>query len=386
RYCKHPGILSDPPSQVSEQFASKAKSLIDDTLLEPTLENIQFWGIMACLEYGHGRASKQFNVGNGWIHIQCVFNRFCQELELHKEETLSTPIIGQDGTVDVIAMATRRRIFWSIVCIDILATGGTSRPQGFHRTDIDSTPPSIAECMIMNEPGFSNITIGGDMISNESLMGLSHHFMRIIQIFGQVNSAMEHARTSSSDIVWPPIPETSALDATLRAWKESLPERFDFTPANVEYHTKNASLMYFNLWLSMWAFWASALLLMHRGSLAYGDIREGELDQTTYSSIQHSIDVCKNSIRMATGVIQAVCDYCGEYGLPFLGYAAYIFATCVMTSTFSKGPDACRKSNRALQILHRLNANLAPFWPLCERLSSMTRDLLMAHSQMYQSQ
>lgn len=30
--------------------------------------------------------------------------------------------------------------------------------------------------------------------------------------------------------------------------------------------------------------------------------------------------------------------------------------------------------------------NLAPYWPLCQRLSSMTRDLLITHSQMYQSQ
>lgn len=30
--------------------------------------------------------------------------------------------------------------------------------------------------------------------------------------------------------------------------------------------------------------------------------------------------------------------------------------------------------------------NLAPYWPLCERLSSMTRDLLVTHSQMYQPQ
>lgn len=378
RYCKHPGILSDPPYLVSQRFASKAKSLIDDTLLEPTLENIQFWGIMACLEYGHGQASK------AWTYVEIAV-RFCQELELHKEETLSTPIIAEDGTVDLIAMATRRRIFWSIVCIDIFATGGTSRPQGFSKADIDAAPPSIPECMVMREPKFSNISVGDNLISNESLMGIPQEFMTIVQLFGQVNRFIGRARTSSSTIAWPPMPEFTALDASIRAWKESLPDIFDFTPANIEYHTQNASRMYFNLWLSMWAVWCSALLLMHRGSLAYSDIRSGDVEQATYNSIQQSIDVCKNSIRIATGVVQAVCDYCGDYGLPFLGYAAYIFATVVMTSAFSKGPEACRKSNRALQILHKLNAHLAPYWPLCERLSSMTSDLLMAHSQMYQS-
>lgn len=58
--------------------------------------------------------------GNVGINGGCiVFDRFCQELELHKEEVLSTPIMTEDGTVDVVAMATRRRIFWSIVCIDM---------------------------------------------------------------------------------------------------------------------------------------------------------------------------------------------------------------------------------------------------------------------------
>lgn len=44
--------------------------------------------------------------------------RMCQELTLHKEETLKVPITAPDGTVDYVAMALRRRIFWSCFCID----------------------------------------------------------------------------------------------------------------------------------------------------------------------------------------------------------------------------------------------------------------------------
>lgn len=44
--------------------------------------------------------------------------RICQELGLHKEETLKTPILSSDGTIDYVAMALRRRIFWSCLCID----------------------------------------------------------------------------------------------------------------------------------------------------------------------------------------------------------------------------------------------------------------------------
>ena len=48
--------------------------------------------------------------------------RFCQELGLNKEETLSTPILSKDGTIDTVAMALRRRIFWSCVGIDKYVT------------------------------------------------------------------------------------------------------------------------------------------------------------------------------------------------------------------------------------------------------------------------
>jgi hypothetical protein len=45
-------------------------------------------------------------------------NRFCQELGYYKEETLSVPILAEDGSIDTIAMALRRRVFWSCLCID----------------------------------------------------------------------------------------------------------------------------------------------------------------------------------------------------------------------------------------------------------------------------
>lgn len=44
--------------------------------------------------------------------------RICQELGLNREETLKTPILAVDGSIDYVAMALRRRIFWSTLCID----------------------------------------------------------------------------------------------------------------------------------------------------------------------------------------------------------------------------------------------------------------------------
>ena len=44
--------------------------------------------------------------------------RICQELGLNKESVLASPITLPDGSIDYVAMALRRRIFWSCLCID----------------------------------------------------------------------------------------------------------------------------------------------------------------------------------------------------------------------------------------------------------------------------
>jgi hypothetical protein len=52
---------------------------------------------------------------------------------MNKEETLSEPMYGPDGKVDELAMALRRRIFWSTYSIDKYV-----RNQGFSCLSRDS--------------------------------------------------------------------------------------------------------------------------------------------------------------------------------------------------------------------------------------------------------
>lgn len=58
RFSDHPSIKTDPPYWAGEKFAEKATSLINASLLEPTIPNLQFWGIISCLEYGRASGSK----------------------------------------------------------------------------------------------------------------------------------------------------------------------------------------------------------------------------------------------------------------------------------------------------------------------------------------
>lgn len=49
---------------------------------------------------------------------QIIVYRFCQELGYYKEDALGLPIVSEDGSIDTVAMALRRRVFWSCFCLD----------------------------------------------------------------------------------------------------------------------------------------------------------------------------------------------------------------------------------------------------------------------------
>lgn len=218
---------------------------------------------------------------------------------------------------------------------------------------MDAHHPTIPESLVLRDADW-DISVSGTRIVNDSLMDISRHYMQIISLFGEITRVMNRSKPDSTSIVWPPVPEYSGLDAKLRSWKENLPERFQFTPKNLDFHREAAGANYFNIWLCMHAVFCSSHMVLHRGSLAYGDLRQGDVETQVYRAIQASIDTCKTSVRTATGVFRAMRDLCGCNILPYMGYSAYVFGTVLMTSTFSKGQDACRRSGAALKILYEL--------------------------------
>jgi hypothetical protein len=128
-------IRTNPPHLAGEKFASKAVNCIDANTFEPTLYNLQFWGIMSAYEYGRASGARAWMYGGmairyvpverfcyetqGPIMNFCGLQyRICLELGLNKEETLSEPMRDPNGKIDTLAMALRRRIFWSCFSID----------------------------------------------------------------------------------------------------------------------------------------------------------------------------------------------------------------------------------------------------------------------------
>ncbi|KAI7903545.1 fungal-specific transcription factor domain-containing protein [Cokeromyces recurvatus] len=329
RFSDHPLIKTNPPYLAGERFAEKALSLVDATTLQPNLDNIQFWGIMSCLEYGRASGSKS------WIYGGLAI-RFCQELGYYKEETLSTPILNEDGSIDTVSMALHRRVFWSCLCIDKLSSAGTHRPQCIERSDCDANAPNISECIILRDPTFHR-NVDGQAISDDSLMTIAKYYMISVENYGEVNRFMNRAKSSSASILWPP-------------------ESFQFNFKNLKHHRQYASANYLNVWLSSHAIWCSSMMILHRGSLAFSDVVKPteSISEDLYRRIQTSIDMCRLCVDAAMGIFEAIKDLCGYNTLPYMGYSAYVFATVLMTSTFSNTPESCKKSSRGLKILYDL--------------------------------
>jgi hypothetical protein len=301
-------------------------------------------------------------------------NRFCQELGYYKEETLSVPILAEDGSIDTIAMALRRRVFWSCLCIDKyvflflfafkknhaddyqhrLSSAGTHRPQCIDRSDVDTRPPNVQECILLRDPTYHR-NVDDQVIHDDSLMNIAPHYMRCIEAFGEVTRFMNRAnKASNASIVWPPIAEFRNLDMQLRAWMDNLPDRFQFNQRNLDHHREHASGNYLNIWLSSHALWSSSMMILHRGSLAFSDIKSSDVQEDLFRRIQVSIDTCRMCVDAAMGVFGAMKDLCGYNTLPYMGYSAYVFATVLMTSTFSRTMETCKKSSKGLKILFEL--------------------------------
>lgn len=235
-----------------------------------------------------------------------------------------------------------------------LSSAGTHRPQCIERSDCDTVPPNVCECLVLRDPTYHK-NIDGKPISDDSLMNIATHYMRIIESYGEVNRFMNRAKSNSASIVWPPIAEFRNLDMQLRAWQENLPDTFHFNQKNLDHHRLYASGNYLNIWLSAHAIWCSSMMILHRGSLAFSDLKSrNDLAEDLYRRIQQSIDTCRMCVDAATGIFGAIKDFCGFNILPYVGYSAYVFATVLMTSTFSGTPDSCKKSNRNLKILYDL--------------------------------
>jgi hypothetical protein len=235
-----------------------------------------------------------------------------------------------------------------------LSSAGTHRPQCIERTDVDARPPMLSEIKALQDSS-TIVNNYSKPVSNNSLANVTPYFTAIVGLFGDVNKCMNRASSSHTSINWPPIDDFKRLDSLLHSWVDTLPEVYEFNNKNLKYHKRNAGVTYFNEWLSAHAFWCSSMMLLHRGSLAYSSLESTSyVSEDVYRNIQNSVDSCRASVNSEMEIFTAISDSCGFSTLPYLGYCSYIFATVLMTSTFSGTLQVYNESSEGLKMLCQL--------------------------------
>ncbi|CAO3588313.1 unnamed protein product [Absidia cylindrospora] len=333
---------------------------------------------MACLEYGRAAGSR------AWIYGGLAA-RICFELGFHKEETLKLPVYKKDGTMDRVAMLMRRRIFWSCFNIDKYGSAGNSRPQFFSKGDYDVGLPDEESLALLN-PIHQNVTVDYKPVKVDSLGSFVKHYLTLMELFGVVIKGMQRAKANNStkSTVWPPMDDFDQLNDALMDWKTALPDHYDFSQQDLEFHLERASRGKINHYLCAHVIWRTLVLALHRGSLAYVDHQHQPFSSATWDRINESVVMCKRVVQEVMPIFQAMKDICSVNVIPYMGYSSYMFATILMTSTFTKTEEQHRKGTKGLLLLYDMIELLRPYWPVCERLSTTTRDLIVQHSRMYE--
>jgi hypothetical protein len=63
RFSDDSRVITKPPHLAGDKFASKAIACINANTFEPTLYNLQFWGIMSAYEYGRASGARAWMYG-----------------------------------------------------------------------------------------------------------------------------------------------------------------------------------------------------------------------------------------------------------------------------------------------------------------------------------
>lgn len=180
-----------------------------------------------------------------------------------------------------------------------------------------------------------------------------------MEIFGDIIKGLQNAKSNHGKPMWPPMDDFDKLNDELQQWHDSLPDSFKFTPQNLEHHLTHTSRGKINYYISSHIIWRTLVLALHRGSLAYVDQKDSiqiasTFSQETWNKIQYSVNMCKTVVNDVMPIFQALKDICGINVIPYMGYSSYMFATILMTSTFTKTEEEHRKGSKGLALLYEM--------------------------------
>jgi hypothetical protein len=253
-------------------------------------------------------------------------------------------------------------------CTNVLNTNrygsaGNSRPQFFSKGDYDVDLPDEESLALLN-PLHQNVTVNYKPVKSDSLGSFIKPYLSLMELFGDVIKGLQQAKVNQGKAIWPPMDNFDTLDHELQEWKRNLPPRFDFSLEDLDYHVERASRGKINHYLCAHVIWRTLVLALHRGSLAYVDHQSKSTSGSNNSSnnrhfsahtwerIQYSVAMCKQVVHDVMPVFEAMKNICGINVIPYMGYSSYMFATILMTSTFTNTEEEHRKGTKGLLLLY----------------------------------
>ncbi|KAI9284826.1 fungal-specific transcription factor domain-containing protein [Umbelopsis sp. AD052] len=395
RFSTRSDILENPPWLSGEKYASRARKIINNIFDYPSLSSAQALLLLGIYEYGCSRGPRS------WMLLGMAL-RMCTELGMHKESLhesdFSAPLT-EDEWVD---KESRRRLFWQIYIIDILACANSGRPRSIGEQDCQLLLPSDDGCwsnsLLYTETldGSCSVrfkqtddgNIIGSLYNNgklpvavqndqrsRSTLSLIAYLARAATTLSRITCYINRSKIRDLNILSDKNSELMQLDEELTSLQANLPEFFQFTDENIE-DFRHGTPAEFHSLVMLHGLLNTGMLLLHRPSLLLSGAAESAIVQPW---IRQQIDHAKLKCNQSTDRITHILNLCvsgdPKIMVPLLSYSAYITCTVLVNVAFQDDQVEAEKARKALAICFRYLLTIRPFWSMADRFYFMARDL-----------
>jgi hypothetical protein len=252
----------------AESHHARAMSTIGDVLRLGGLQSLH--AILLLCQYRTG-SSIQDNSGSMWLLVG-IAARMCFEMGLHKESAFPLAGPGDDDTTAkrYLLQESKRRSFWSILCMDRITSLILGRPCAIRDDDFDHVCP-------IEDP-----TIYPSSSDKPMTPFVFRHVVSYRLLCGRIVSAL-HRKKPSDATEQHVLQVKQQLCADLERWKQDV-EQLQLEDSSQISSSCHLSTEWYNL------LYSNAMLILWRPSPLLPDISHDA------NSLQHIFDSAKQSI------------------------------------------------------------------------------------------
>ncbi|CAO3694028.1 unnamed protein product [Umbelopsis ramanniana] len=396
RFSTRSDILENPPWLSGEKYASRARKIINNIFDYPSFSSAQALLLLGIYEFGCSRGPRS------WMLLGMAL-RMCTELGMHKESLHESDFAAPLSEDEWVDKESRRRLFWQIYIVDILACANSGRPRSIGELDCQLLLPSDDGCwsnsLLYTETldGTSSVrfkqtgegNIIGALFNNGKLpataqssdmrsrctLSLTAYLARAATILSRITSYINRSKIRDLNHLSDKNSELLELDDALTTLQTNLPEFFQFTLENIE-DFRHGTPAEFHSLVMLHGLINTGMLLLHRPSLLLSGAAESAIVQPW---IRQQIDHAKLKCNQATDRITHILNLCvsgdPKVMVPLLCYSAYITCTVLVNIAFQDDQVEAEKARKSLAICFRYLLTIRPFWSMADRYYFMARDL-----------